>query len=106
MMMDLCKSRGRPRKEIDTGLMFHMIKNSAPIKAVAKFLGVHRDTLYTNYRSIIDEARSCHRAAWRIIADEMHRQFLVKIWLKEEKKRKKRKYRSGYFNRWRPRPQR
>ena len=34
---------GRPKKEIDAGIIFHMVKNSAPVRTIARFLGVHRD---------------------------------------------------------------
>lgn len=49
--------RGRPKKEIDAGIIFHMLKNNAPIVKVAKYLGVHRDTIYANHRDMIEEAR-------------------------------------------------
>ncbi len=38
---------GRPRKEIDKGVMFHMLMNNAPVTHIARHLGIHRDTLYT-----------------------------------------------------------
>lgn len=104
-MMLIAKKRGRPRKDIDTVVILHMLQNKAPIVFIARFLGVHRDTLYSSYRPVIDEGLARHRAAWKIIGDEMHRQFLERKRLKEEGKRKKRRYRSGYFNRWHPRPQ-
>lgn len=61
------RKRGRPKKCIDIGVMFHMIKNNAPIAAVAKYLGIHRDTLYVNYRYIIEDARKAHKEAHQII---------------------------------------
>lgn len=68
--------RGRPRKDIDTGIIIHMLKNRATIAAVAKHLGIHRDTLYENYRSVIEEGLASHREAWRKISDEMLTRFL------------------------------
>ena len=61
------RKRGRPKKCIDIGVMFHMIKNNAPIAAVARYLGIHRDTLYVNYRQIIEDARKAHKEAHQTI---------------------------------------
>lgn len=98
------RKRGRPKKNVDISVMFHMLKNNVPITVVARHLGIHRDTIYTNFRPVIDEARE----AWRKIIDERYKNFTEKIReekrLKEASKRKKRRYRGGYFNRWRPRP--
>lgn len=86
-------ARGRKKKEIDLGVMFHMIKNNAPITAVAKHFGIHRDTLYSNYAQVIKEARQAHTEAWKVIADEMFRAFLERKRLKEAMKKPKRRYR-------------
>jgi hypothetical protein len=74
------RRKGRPRKDVDVGVIFHMLKNGAPIAAVARHIGIHRDTLYTNFRSVIEEARVSHHAAWKVISDEM-------LWKLLEKKR-------------------
>ena len=89
--------RGRPKKKFDVGLAFHMLKNKASIAAVARHVNVHRDTLYANYRPLIEAARIAHREAWKIIADERFRQFLEKERLKEEAKRKKRRDRRAIY---------
>lgn len=67
----MLRKKGRPKKDVDVGLVFHMLKNNAPITKVAKHIGVHRDTLYANYPDLIKEAYASHREAWRKIADEM-----------------------------------
>lgn len=96
------KQRGRPKKDVDVGVIFHMVKNDATITAVARHLGIHRDTIYSNYTHVIDEARKAHRKAWRVIADARHEELLQKRIQKELAKRAKRKYRQsglyrGYF---------
>lgn len=88
----LKKKVGRPRKEIDTGLLFHLIKNKCSVAAAAKFLGIHRDTIYSRHRSTIEEGRAANQRAWAIIADKMHEAFLEKLRRKEAAKPKKRRY--------------
>ena len=90
---DLKKRRGRPKKEVDIDVMHHMLKNKASIAAVARHVGIHRDTVYTNYKAIIAEGRASHSEAWAKIANVMLAEFFEKKRLKEEAKRKKRKYR-------------
>lgn len=95
-------TRGRPRKIIDPGVVFHMIKNCAPITAVANHLGVHRDTLYANFPVLIKEAYASHREAWGKISDEMFANWLEQKRLIEElqqPKRKKRKYLRKQYHR-------
>jgi predicted nucleotidyltransferase len=88
------RKRGRPRKDVDVGIVFHMIRNKAPIAAVSRHLNIHRDTLYANFRSVIDAARLSHSEAWKVIYDEMFARFLERKRLKEEAKRRKRGYRT------------
>jgi hypothetical protein len=57
--------RGRPKKDVDIGVMFHMLKNDAPVTAIARHLGIHRDTLYVNYAQIINAGREAMLKAWR-----------------------------------------
>jgi len=87
------RKKGRPRKNIDEGVLFHMLKNSASISEVARHLGIHRDTIYTNFRPIIDEARKSHREAWRKIADQMFADLIerkrVRKKTREEARRKR-----------------
>lgn len=56
-----------PKKELDVGIITHMLKNKAPVTYIAKHLGVHRDTLYANYGEAIQRGREAHREAWRVI---------------------------------------
>lgn len=84
---------GRPRKEIDRGVMFHMLKNDAPVTHIARHLGVHRDTLYVNYPDLIKEGRESQREAWQEIRAPIMEEWLRKRREKEEAKRAKRKYR-------------
>ena len=51
------RKRGRPRADIDYGIVFHMVVNGAPRKAIAKHFGVCVDTILVNCREIISEAR-------------------------------------------------
>jgi transposase-like protein len=94
------RKRGRPRKHIDPGVIFHMIKNNAEITDVARHLGIHRDTIYTNYRQLIDQAREIHRAEWKALRDVELEKWLEEKRLKELSKglskrthKPKRKYR-------------
>lgn len=96
------KRRGRPRKNIDEGVMFHMMKNKAPITAVARYLGIHRDTIYVNFSEVIKDARKAYEEKWRVLAGKMAEQFFERHRLRESAKMKKRKYSTGYFNRWDP----
>ena len=91
------KHRGRPSKNIDVGIIFHMIFNGAEITKVALHLGVHRDTIYSNFAHVIKEAGEAHRKAWRIIMDEWFRNFLEAKRLKEEAKLSKRKYKRRMY---------
>lgn len=86
--------KGRPKKDIDVGVMFHMIKNNAAIAFVARHLGVHRDTLYANFRLVIEDARASHREAWKEIMDPWIEERIRQRQLKRESKRKKRRYRT------------
>ena len=95
------RKRGRPRKDIDHGILFHMVKNSAPIKAIACYFSVHRDTIYANFPDIIKEAQASYNQSLRVIQEIT----LIK-WLKEKRmkeaekqaaKRKKRRYRRCFF---------
>lgn len=49
--------RGRPRKEVDPGIISHMLQNGAPIAVISKHVGVSRDTIYANYGDVIRQAR-------------------------------------------------
>lgn len=95
------QKRGRPRKDIDVGVMFHMLKNSAPLAVVARHLGVSRDTLYANFPNLIKEAYASHRATWRKIAEESFAKWLEAKKLKDEAKRiksiKRRYRRKNYY---------
>lgn len=74
------------------------MKNKAPVAAVARHIGIHRDTLYVNFRPTIEEGRARYREAWRLIANVM----LEKRKAKEALKPKKRRYwpRFLYRGRW------
>lgn len=54
------KRRGRPRKDIDIGVMLHMMRNGASVMAAAKGMGINRDTLYSRFRDIIEAGRKAH----------------------------------------------
>lgn len=84
---------GRSRKEIDKGVMLHMLKNKAPLTVVAKQLGIHRDTLYKNYAELIEEGREANRQAWKEITTPVIEEWLRKRREKQEAKKGKRKYR-------------
>lgn len=58
--------RGRPQKEVDPGVMLHMMRNGAPVKVVARLFGVHRDTLYVRYRDVIEAGRRAARQHWLV----------------------------------------
>jgi hypothetical protein len=55
------RNRGRPRKDINVGLVFHMAYNDAPVAIIAKHIGVHRDTIYANYRNDVEKGRELRR---------------------------------------------
>lgn len=76
---------------MDSGIIFHMLKNNAPVKLVAKHVGVHRDTLYANYREVIEGGRASHSKEWGKIMDVRFAEFLERKRLKE-KARKRRLY--------------
>lgn len=83
--------RGRPWKEVDAGIIYHMLKNNVPVSRVARHLGIHRDTIYANFREVIDEGRAGWRDAWKKIADAMFAEFLEKKRLKEDARKKRRR---------------
>ena len=85
------RKRGRPRKDIDPLIVIHMISNRAQAVDVAKFLGVHRDTIYASHREAFDEGRKLFREKWSVISAKMFQDFLKKRKLKEELRKKKRK---------------
>mgnify|MGYP002413567555 CR=1 FL=1 len=58
------RKRGRPKKEINTDEMLHMMRNGAPVRVVARLLGVHRDTLYARYHDVIEAGRRAARQHW------------------------------------------
>jgi hypothetical protein len=95
------RKRGRPKKDIDACVIFQMLKNNGTIAAVARHLGIHRDTIYTNFRPVIDEARK----AWQKTVEERIDNTLARKReekrLKEMYEEKKRAYRKGYSRRWR-----
>jgi alpha-ketoglutarate-dependent taurine dioxygenase len=84
---------GRPRKEINESLLFHLIKNGAPIAYAARYLSVHRDTLYVNYADVIEEGRKAHYQAWQKVIVPYLEELARKRRAKQEAKRAKRKYR-------------
>lgn len=53
-------TRGRPKKDINVALMVHMMRNGASVCAVAKGLGLHRDTLYHRCYDAIEAGRQAH----------------------------------------------
>lgn len=81
------QKRGRPRKEIDEGVLFHMLKNKAPVSAIAKHLGVNRDTIYVRYRHLIREGRLANIQAWRVIITPLLEEKIRKKKLKMTKRR-------------------
>lgn len=88
---------GRRRKEIDPGIIFHMLLNKAPIAAVAKHCKCHPDTIFANFGDIIREARQAHYKAWQAI----HWPLLEEKIKQREEKRKakmvKKKYNRGIY---------
>jgi len=92
----MMRKRGRPRKEVDPGVILHMLTNNAPISRIAKHIGIHRDTIYTNYRQVIEAARVCNREAWKKISDAMFEEFLEKKRLKDEASNSRRRYRRRF----------
>lgn len=92
------RKRGRPRKDIDPLIVIHMLSNKADLVDVADFLGVHRDTLHSNYGPIIDEGRNLWREKWKEITKDWLNDFIKEKKLKEELRKKKRKdYRLKYY---------
>jgi predicted transcriptional regulator len=87
--MEGTRRRGRPRKDIDLGVIFHMIKNGAEITKVAKHLGIHRDTIYANYRYLVNEALVLRRKTWREIMEVEYQKREVEAQKKMEERRLK-----------------
>jgi hypothetical protein len=67
------RGRGRPLKEIDIGVMVHMMRNGAPLRAVAKAVGVNRDTLYSRYWDVIEAGRAAHHQYYLDNREEWYR---------------------------------
>lgn len=91
------RQRGRPKKDIDVGVIFHMIHNKATIKAVARHLGINRDTIYANFQAVIDRARVSHRETWHKIRDEWFAGWLESKKNKEAERKRKLKCRNCLY---------
>lgn len=93
---------GRPKKAIDEGTMFHMLKNSAPVRNIAKYFGVHRDTLYANYGDIVREGRKAYYEAVYARIDEVTKKYKEEQAIKEAMKKPKRRPRGFPKSLWIP----
>lgn len=92
------RKRGRPRKDIDIEFMKHMISNKAEAADVAKFFGVHRDTIYASYNQVVIEGRKLWWEKWSKISEVKFQNSLKKRKMKEELRKKKRlEYRAMYY---------
>lgn len=56
------KRRGRPKKIMDEAFIVRQIRNGFPVRKLGPLLGVHRDTLYANYKKAIKKGRTAAEA--------------------------------------------
>lgn len=93
----IIKKRGRRKKDINVATLSHMIENGCPITVAAKHLGVHRDTLYEHYKTLIDAARIQRFKRWQeiyILYFEALKEKLCRA--KEESRIRIREYQARY----------
>lgn len=92
------KKRGRPRKDINSGLVFHMAYNTAPVSFIAQHIGVHRDTIYANCREDLKAARALQMQDQRAGTEEWLAKFLAERRLKAiERKIREKEQRRRYY---------
>lgn len=66
----MTRGRGRPRKLIDTEILFSMIRENKPIAAIARHLKINKDTIYANYWDVIKAGRAALQDDIRRRVDE------------------------------------